>query len=460
MSFVFYDTETTGISTAFDQILQFGAIRTDENLNVLERFEIRCRLQPHVIMSPGAMLVTGVTIEQARHADHPSHYEMVRAIREKLIQWSPAIFVGYNSMAFDEELLRQAFYQTLHDPYLTNKQGNTRADAMLLVKGVAQFEPVCLVIPVKPNGRPNFKLDALAPANGFNHQNAHDAMADVEALIHLCKIIADEAPQEWSNFVRFSQKAACADFLGAGDPILLSEYYSFGGQKHFPVICIGADAEQPNKHLCFDLSHDPNNFRTLDNASLVQCIRNGPKPLRKTKINAAPSIRDIYDAPVWCLGGLNTGDIEKRAQDMLADEAFIARLLAAYEDSKDPYPESDHVEGRIYGGFASRADSALMEQFHARSWDERHGLIDQFEDERFSLLAARLIYIHRPELLPDEKRQRVREHIRERVFFEGECAWGTIPKALAECDAKLPSVAGPQAAMLSSYRSVLSAFII
>ena len=33
MSFVFYDAETTGSKTAFDQILQFAAIRTDEDLN-------------------------------------------------------------------------------------------------------------------------------------------------------------------------------------------------------------------------------------------------------------------------------------------------------------------------------------------------------------------------------------------------------------------------------------------
>ena len=460
MSFVFYDTETTGISTAFDQILQFGAIHTDVDLNVLERFEIRCRLQPHIIMSPGAMLVTGVTIDQANHPGYLSHYEMVRAIREKLLLWSPAIFVGYNSMAFDEELLRQAFYQTLHDPYLTNKHGNTRADAMQLVKGVAQFEPDCLVIPTKLNGRPNFKLDALAPANSFEHKNAHDAIADVEALIHLCKIIAKEAPQEWSNFIRFSQKATCADFLRAGDPVLLSEYYSFGGQKHFPVICIGSDKEQPNKHLCFDLSHDLSGFRALNHASLIQCIKSGPKPLRKTKINAAPSIRDIYDAPAWCLGNLTVEDIEARAQTVLADTVFIIRLLAAYEASKEEYPESDHVEERIYGGFPSPSDSALMEQFHKHPWDQRHGLIDQFQDDRFSLLAARLIYSHQPEFLPDQQRQRIKEHIRERIFFEGKCSWGTIPKAIAECDAKLPSVVGPQADMLSAYRTILSTITI
>ena len=41
MDFVFYDTETTGRETAFDQILQFGAIHTDAELNELERFEVR-----------------------------------------------------------------------------------------------------------------------------------------------------------------------------------------------------------------------------------------------------------------------------------------------------------------------------------------------------------------------------------------------------------------------------------
>ena len=59
MSFVFYDTETTGTQTAFDQILQFAAIKTDDDLNELDRFEIRCRLMPYIVPSPGALRVTG-----------------------------------------------------------------------------------------------------------------------------------------------------------------------------------------------------------------------------------------------------------------------------------------------------------------------------------------------------------------------------------------------------------------
>lgn len=59
MSFVFCDTETAGAHTAFDQVLQFGATRTEHELRELERFGIRCRLLPHVVPSPKALLANG-----------------------------------------------------------------------------------------------------------------------------------------------------------------------------------------------------------------------------------------------------------------------------------------------------------------------------------------------------------------------------------------------------------------
>ncbi|UYV15938.1 exonuclease domain-containing protein [Porphyrobacter sp. ULC335] len=455
MGFVFYDTETTGTDRFFDQILQFAAIKTDENLNELDRFEIRCRLLPHIVMAPGAMLVTGVTIEQATNPNLPTHYNMVRAIREKLQEWSPAIFVGYNSMAFDEELLRQAQYQTLHNPYLTQRQGNGRADAMMLVKAISQFEPDCLTVPVKPNGKPVFKLDQLAPANGFDHSNAHDAMADVEAVIHLCRIAADHADSEWSNFVRFSQKAATDAFLMEGEPVLLTEFYSFGGQKHYPIIRIGADAEQPTKHLCYDLSHDPSIFRSLSDASLLKCFSSQPKPLRKVKSNAAPSLRNLDEAPAWCLSNLTEAQLIDRAESVVADDELVARLVGIYEQSKIVYPASEHVEEQIYSGFPTPADEALMERFHATPWAARHQLIPQFADERLSFLAARLIYVEDPSHLPGELRQTVQAHIRGRVHFAGECKWGTVAKAIAECDEKLMTAAGEQIEMLQRYKAHL-----
>lgn len=62
MGFVFYDLETTGISPAFDQPLQFAAIRTDDSFVEIERVNLRCRIAPHIIPSPQALIVTGVIL--------------------------------------------------------------------------------------------------------------------------------------------------------------------------------------------------------------------------------------------------------------------------------------------------------------------------------------------------------------------------------------------------------------
>jgi exodeoxyribonuclease I len=94
MGFVFYDTETTGTDTAFDQILQFAAIHTDFELNELERFEIRCRLLPHIVPAPGAMHVTKVSAARLFDPSLRSHYGMTCRIRDQLLAWSPALFMG------------------------------------------------------------------------------------------------------------------------------------------------------------------------------------------------------------------------------------------------------------------------------------------------------------------------------------------------------------------------------
>src|SRR5690242_6099062 len=102
VGYVFFDTETTGLAKGFDQIVHFAAIRTDNDLNQIDSFEIRSRLQPHVVPHPGAIRSNGLPIARLTDDNLPSHYEMVCAIRRRLLAWSPAIFAGFNSIGFDE----------------------------------------------------------------------------------------------------------------------------------------------------------------------------------------------------------------------------------------------------------------------------------------------------------------------------------------------------------------------
>ncbi|WP_407469804.1 exonuclease domain-containing protein [Xanthomonas campestris pv. raphani] len=111
MSFVFYDTETTGLSTRFDQIVHFAAIKTDAELREIERYEVRSRLRAHLLPHPEALCVNGISIQELLDPSLPSHYEMACEIKAKLDAWSPSIFAGYNSIRFDEEILRQTFFK-------------------------------------------------------------------------------------------------------------------------------------------------------------------------------------------------------------------------------------------------------------------------------------------------------------------------------------------------------------
>ena len=117
--FIFYDIETTGTNIVYDQILQFGAILADDNLAEIERFEIRCRLLPWIIPAPGALRVTKTPLSQLEDRLLPDFFAMMAAIKERLANWGPAIFIGYNSMRFDEPFLQRAFWQALLPPYLT-----------------------------------------------------------------------------------------------------------------------------------------------------------------------------------------------------------------------------------------------------------------------------------------------------------------------------------------------------
>ena len=92
MHFAFYDLETTGISPAFDQPLQFAAILTDGKFREIERVNLRCRIAPHIIPSPWALAVTGIRPAQLVDPELPSLFKFTQEISALIERWSPAIW--------------------------------------------------------------------------------------------------------------------------------------------------------------------------------------------------------------------------------------------------------------------------------------------------------------------------------------------------------------------------------
>jgi exodeoxyribonuclease-1 len=156
---------------------------------------------PHVVPSPKALHVNGITLDEANSTTRPSHYSMVCKIAETLASWCSAPFLGFNSIGFDEEFLRQAFYQCLHRVFLTNTNGNARADVLNLMRAATTLHPTAIHPGVEIDGRLSHRLGALAAANGIAQGKAHDAEADVDAMLGLCRLVRDGAPGLWSAFL-------------------------------------------------------------------------------------------------------------------------------------------------------------------------------------------------------------------------------------------------------------------
>jgi exodeoxyribonuclease-1 len=228
MTFAFYDLETTGISPAFDQPLQFAAILTDGEFREIERINLRCRIAPHIIPSPWALAVTGVRPAQLLDPALPTLFEFTQEIGSLIERWSPAIWTGFNSIRFDEEMLRQAFYQNLQpDVFATQFNGNSRFDVLTALYAVWYRQPDLFDWPVDETDRVRFKLDRIAPLNGFTAHDAHDALGDVEATIHIARLIAQRAPELWSHLLANRDKGHVQASLATFQPMALVE--RFGG---------------------------------------------------------------------------------------------------------------------------------------------------------------------------------------------------------------------------------------
>ena len=457
MSFVFYDTETTGTHTAFDQILQFGAIRTDHELRELERFDIRCRLLPHVVPSPKALLTNGINVQQLTDPALPSHYEMVRAIKAKLEAWSPAIFVGHNSMRFDEHLLRQAFYQTLRPPYLTNTNGNGRMDSLPVLQAAHFLEPDVLTVPASEKGRPTFSLERLAPANGFSHDAAHDAMGDTEATLYLCRLVHERAAGVWSNGVRFARKAAVLDYAQPGE-VFAVVGFAYGRAYVRVVTAIGPNPERDSDLYVFDLSYDPHDMAALNDDDLRKLLAASPRPVRRLRANAAPCIVPYDDLPAAARVPLpGVEELESRAASIQGDVDLRERLMAAAMGDRDEREPSLHVEEQIYDGFTGPEDQALMTVFHEAEWPERAAFLVGFVDPRLRMLGERLLYTEAPVAMPVKGLTSYRADVARRLLAEeGTVPWLTLPQAMRETDELLADSTGVEAVLLKDLREYLT----
>jgi exodeoxyribonuclease-1 len=456
MSFIFYDCETTGVNRSFDQVLQFAAVHTDDKLNELETFEVRSRLLPYIAPSVMAIRANRISVHQLTDGSLPSHYQMVRLIREKLVSWSPAVFIGYNSIRFDEYMLRQAFYKTLHPPYLTNTNGNCRADAMRLIQAASVFAPNAILLPATESTEKSYRLDQVAPTNGFDHEHAHDAMADAQATVHLCRLLLDRAPDLWSSGIRLSRKPAILDFVETESVFSLTEFY-YGKCYSWIVSTIGYNSANSNDIYVFNLGVAPESLVDLGEFAMRRRITQRPKPLRRIRANAAPILSPLDKAPHFTEGlELGSKELHRRANVLQSDHFLRSRVVAAFEAIQEPRKPSPHLEDQLYDAFYTDDDEQLMNAFHHSPWEERLSIIERFGDARLRELGYRLVHCERPDLL-DETTRKVHSNrvARSLLGLDDNVSWVTLREAIEDANRLLEHPEGVELTHIREHRDFL-----
>lgn len=456
MSFIFFDTETTGLHSGFDQIVQFAAIRTDNDLNETDRFELRSRIDPNVVPDVQAMLANGLSIEALTDKHLSTHYQMMRDVNERLVTWSPAIFLGYNSIRFDEEFLRHALYRTLHPPYLTSLHGNGRNDVMSLALACSASAENALRMPLKDSGDPSFRLHDIAAANGIAALKAHDALFDTQTALELCRLVKKMSPDLWRRFVRFSNKASVADFVTSDEPFVLTEFYG-NRAYHTPVIFVANEPDQPNGLLCLSLVRPIEELASMSDEQLAIWLSSHPRPIRRVRSNAGPTMMPLWEASEELFVGTSCEELEARAVRLVEDEGLKARIERIFAENRAKYPEPTHVEEMLYTKFSNWNDVTLCDRFHNAPWSERQEIAQCFEDDRLKELALRICYFECRSSLSVEVVQAMDSDLARRlVSFDAKPP--SVEKARIQVEESLASSEnGPNAStLLKDYASFLA----
>ena len=179
-----------------------------------------------------------------------SHYQLITKVYNKFTSWSPAIFIGYNSIKFDEEFLRNTLFRNLYDPYLTIKNNNLRSDLLDTARISNFFFPEKLKSLVNERGSPVLKLESLASINGIKNFTAHDALGDTYATLEIAKKIKENIPSVWKKSTRGIDKTTLQHEIRSRPFCYLESF--FGKTKAFCLSYIG-DHPCYKWSLCFDL---------------------------------------------------------------------------------------------------------------------------------------------------------------------------------------------------------------
>jgi exodeoxyribonuclease-1 len=402
-TYLFYDIETTGTNKAFDQILQFAAIRTDLELNELARHEFNIKLNPDVNPAPGATITHQITI--AESLTGAAEIEAIQQIH-KIVNEPGTISLGYNTLGFDDEFLRFAFFRNLLPPY-THQYANQcgRMDLYPMTVIYSLFNPGVMEWPVIENRR-SLKLEHINQANHFIEGRSHLAMVDVEVTLELARRLI-KAREMWDYLIANFQKPTELQRLQKL-PLLFDKYPEglmiagkFGARNNYqsPVIYLGDSIPYAPSALWLRL--DTPELAT----TTAETIGDATWVVRK-KAGEPPFILPPVERFMTHLSHERQEQTAANKKWLQENPELLEKIISYHRQYTYPYFPGTDVEASLYlDGFWSNQENDFCRRFHAATPPEKSRLAETISNLKLKVLVIRLLGRHYPDVLTSAQRQ-------------------------------------------------------
>ena len=437
-SFYWHDYETFGRDPALDRPVQFAGIRTDAQLNEIgEPLDILCRLPEDYLPHPGACLIHGITPQRANAEGLPEPQFIARIHAELALPGTCG--VGYNTLRFDDEFTRCTLYRNFYDPYEREwRDGNSRWDLIDVMRMTRMLRPDGIAWPDR-DGRPSFKLEELARANGLDHAHAHDALSDVRATIALARLLRKAQPRlfEWALRARskgWVQEQLC---VGAPKPVLHISS-RFPAEQGCGALVLPLTVHPGNKSsvIACNLTLDPTPLIALDAARIRELLYTrsedlpagvGRIPLKEIKTNKSPMLAPaaMLTSGIAERYGFDLAACQANAERLLATPGLAAKLREVYAVERDWGAPRD-PEAALYAGFIDDRDKALFPALRASAAADLRTGSFVFRDARLNTLLFRYRARHFPASLSPDERAEWQEHLQARLH-------GGAPRGQLDC---------------------------
>ena len=394
-TFFFYDLETSGLNPRQDRIMQFAGQRTDMNLEPIgEPYNLLVTLNDDTLPSPDALMVTGITPQKTVEEGY-SEAQFARMLSEEIFT-PETIAVGFNNIRFDDEFIRHLLWRNFYDPYEWSwKDGRSRWDLLDVVRLTRALRPEGINWPLDAKGEPSNRLELITSANGIAHENAHDALADVTALIAVTKLIKQKQPQLYDYLLKMRDKKVVQQLVNVDDkkPFV---YASGRYDKEFAktTVTFPLTTSRNGGVVVYDLRYDPMPFVGLSAEELAKkifasweerqaenLVKLPVKELQYNRCPAAAPLGVLEQGDGWQKISLDLKTVQKHQNILLNHPDFAEKLRTIFEN-KPAFKKLPDPEAQLYDGFLNDRDRLRVEA--VRNADERE-LADfhpEFQDER------------------------------------------------------------------------------